>query len=94
MPLSAFLAYHFHFCAQLLARPEASGREQSMKCNEALKQQGNVVWNIANLLRGSYEVPFNHHFYEYEPPRPLDAIEADIEKLEGEIMAMLKEVTA
>jgi hypothetical protein len=36
----------------------------------------------------------DRHFYEYEPPRPLDQIEHDIEGLEKEIMAMLKEVTA
>jgi hypothetical protein len=54
-----------------------------MKNYEALKQQGDVIWNIANLLLGPYE-----------PPRPLAEIEADIETLEGEIMAMLKAVTA
>ena len=61
---------------------------------EALKQHGDVIWNIANLLRGPYEIPFNRHFYEYEPPRALESIEADILALEKDIMAMLKEVTA
>jgi type I restriction enzyme M protein len=41
-----------------------------------------------------YEIPFNRHFYEYEPPRPLADIEADILELEKDIMAMLKDVTA
>jgi len=40
-----------------------------------------------------YEINFNRYFYTYTPPRPLEAIEADIKALEGEIMAMLKEVT-
>jgi type I restriction enzyme M protein len=31
--------------------------EQSMKNYEALKQQGDVIWNIANLLRGPYRPP-------------------------------------
>jgi type I restriction enzyme M protein len=52
------------------------------------------AWIEHSKIKVGYEIPFNRHFYEYEPPRPLDAIEADIEKLEGEIMAMLKEVTA
>lgn len=39
-------------------------------------------------------VPFNRHFYEYEPPRPLAEIEEDINKLEKEILAMLSEVTS
>ncbi|WP_029461225.1 type I restriction-modification system subunit M [Solidesulfovibrio alcoholivorans] len=41
-----------------------------------------------------YEIPLNRHFYRYEPPRPLEAIEADIKALEADIMAMLREVTA
>ena len=41
-----------------------------------------------------YEIPFNRHFYKYAPPRPLEEIDADIKRLEGEIMSMLAEVTA
>jgi len=40
-----------------------------------------------------YEINFNRYFYQYQPPRPLNEIEADIRTLEGEIMAMLKEIT-
>lgn len=40
-----------------------------------------------------YEINFNRYFYQYQPPRPLGEIEADIKTLEGEIMAMLKEIT-
>ncbi len=39
-----------------------------------------------------YEINFNRYFYEYRPPRPLEAIEADIRQVEGEIVAMLREV--
>jgi len=39
-----------------------------------------------------YEINFNRYFYTYEPPRPLDEIEADIKKIESEIMDMLREV--
>jgi type I restriction enzyme M protein len=40
-----------------------------------------------------YEINFNRYFYRYTPPRPLEAIEADIRVLETEIMQMLGEVT-
>ena len=33
------------------------------------------------------------YFYRYEPPGPLEEIDADIKRLETEIMEMLKEVT-
>lgn len=40
-----------------------------------------------------YEINFNRYFYEYQPPRDLGEIEAEIKTLEKEIMDMLKEVT-
>jgi len=39
-----------------------------------------------------YEIPFNRHFYEYVPPRPLEVIDAELETLNKEIMEMLREV--
>jgi len=39
-----------------------------------------------------YEIPFNRHFYEYEPPRPLQEIDAELDELSAEIMQMLQEV--
>jgi type I restriction enzyme M protein len=50
------------------------------------------AWIDHGKIKVGYEIPFNRHFYEYEPPRPLDKIEKDITDLEKEIMAMLKEV--
>ncbi|GBC60774.1 SAM-dependent DNA methyltransferase [Desulfonema ishimotonii] len=51
------------------------------------------AWIDHDKIKVGYEIPFNRHFYEYEPPRPLEEIEADIHGLEKEIMAMLREVT-
>ncbi len=39
-----------------------------------------------------YEIPFNRHFYEYIPPRPLEEIDADLDKVTSEIMELLREV--
>lgn len=39
-----------------------------------------------------YEIPFNRHFYEYQPPRDLAEIDADLDKVSREIMALLQEV--
>ncbi len=50
------------------------------------------AWIDHSKIKVGYEIPFNRHFYEYEAPRPLDQIEADIEGLEQQIMIMLKEV--
>ena len=39
-----------------------------------------------------YEIPFNRHFYQYQPPRDLVEIDADLDKVSAEIMALLHEV--
>ncbi|HOV80495.1 MAG TPA: class I SAM-dependent DNA methyltransferase [Bacillota bacterium] len=39
-----------------------------------------------------YEINFNRYFYRYQPPRPLEEIEAEIRALEQEILEMLREV--
>ena len=52
------------------------------------------AWIDHSRTKVGYELPLNRHFYRYEPPRPLDEIEADIKTLESEILALLREVTA
>ena len=39
-----------------------------------------------------YEIPFNRHFYVYESPRDLAEIDADLDAVSREIMALLQEV--
>ncbi|TXD96521.1 SAM-dependent DNA methyltransferase [Psychrobacter frigidicola] len=39
-----------------------------------------------------YEIPFNRHFYVYEPPRALADIDADLDAVSTEIMQLLGEV--
>ena len=52
------------------------------KCDDRDEQIGIV----------GYEIPFNRHFYQYEPPRDLAEIDADLDVLSAEIMEMLREV--
>ncbi|EJG0619927.1 MULTISPECIES: type I restriction-modification system subunit M [Vibrio] len=39
-----------------------------------------------------YEIPFNRHFYVYQPPRALEDIDADLDAVSAEIMQLLQEV--
>ncbi|MCS6124668.1 type I restriction-modification system subunit M [Shewanella baltica] len=39
-----------------------------------------------------YEIPFNRHFYVYQPPRELEAIDADLDAVSKDIMQLLNEV--
>jgi len=51
------------------------------------------AWIDHSKTKVGYEIPLNRHFYRYEPPRALEAIAADVKALEGEIVAMLAEIT-
>lgn len=51
------------------------------------------AWIDESKTRIGYEIPLNRHFYQYEPPRPLEVIEADIKALEREILDLLGQVT-
>jgi len=50
------------------------------------------AWIDYDKTKVGYEIPLNRHFYVYQPPQPLDVLEAEIKGLENEIMAMLAEV--
>ncbi|WP_373980678.1 type I restriction-modification system subunit M [Achromobacter sp. JD417] len=39
-----------------------------------------------------YEIPFNRHFYVFEPPRSLQAIDEELKAVSANIMKMLKEL--
>ncbi|MDU8928312.1 class I SAM-dependent DNA methyltransferase [Alisedimentitalea sp. MJ-SS2] len=50
------------------------------------------AWIDHSKTKIGYEVPFNRHFYRYEPPRPLEEIDADLQVLGREIQNLLSEV--
>ncbi|WP_330110336.1 class I SAM-dependent DNA methyltransferase [Methylophaga thalassica] len=50
------------------------------------------AWIDHSKIKVGYEIPFNRHFYQYQPPRDLSEIESDIKGLESEILELLKEV--
>lgn len=52
------------------------------------------AWIDHDKTKVGYEIPFNRHFYNYIPPRPLDVIDAELKALSAEIMTILTEVTA
>jgi type I restriction enzyme M protein len=52
------------------------------------------AWMDRTKDKVGYEINFNRRFYRYEPPRPLEQIDADLKKAEDEILRLLKEVTA
>ena len=51
------------------------------------------AWIDESKTKVGYEIPLNRHFYQYEPPRPLEVIEAEIKTLERDIVKLLADVT-
>jgi type I restriction enzyme M protein len=52
------------------------------------------AWIDYSKTKIGYEIPINHHFYVYEPPRELHEIEKDIKKIEQNILDMMKEIVS
>ena len=52
------------------------------------------AWVDEDRTRVGYEIPFNRHFYVFEPPRPLVAIDADLKGVTGRILAMIGGLSA
>ena len=65
-------------------------------CEQYLKDEvlpyRDDAWIDHSKTKVGYEIPFNRHFYQYQPPRPLADIESDIKALESNIVKMLAEV--
>jgi type I restriction enzyme M protein len=51
------------------------------------------AWMDRSKDKVGYEINFNRHFYRYTPPRPLKAIDADLQVAEAKILRLLREVT-
>jgi type I restriction enzyme M protein len=52
------------------------------------------AWIDHDKTKVGYEIPFNRHFYTFEPPRSLEEIDADLKETTKEITQMLAELSA
>lgn len=52
------------------------------------------AWVDEEKTRIGYEIPFTRHFYVFEPPRPLEDIDADLARVTDRIQGMLQELRA
>jgi type I restriction enzyme M protein len=52
------------------------------------------AWIDHDKTKVGYEIPFNRHFYVFEPPRELAAIDADLKQCTDRILTMIEGLTA
>jgi len=50
------------------------------------------AWIDDEKSKVGYEIPFNRHFYVFEPPRSLHAIDEELKTVTASIMKMLEEL--
>ena len=50
------------------------------------------AWIDEEKSKVGYEIPFNRHFYVFEPPRSLHAIDEELKGVTANIMRMLEEL--
>ena len=54
---------------------------------DAVDQQDGGIGKVG------YEINFNREFFRFQPPRPLQEIDSELESVERRILELLKEVT-
>ena len=52
------------------------------------------AWIDPEKTKVGYEIPFNRHFYVFEPPRELAEIDADLKKVTDRILTMIERLSA
>lgn len=84
-------------------QPDASLRDsENVPLNEDVEDyfQREVLphvpdaWIDHDKTKVGYEIPFNRHFYVFEPPRPLAEIDADLKQCTDRILTMIKGLSA
>ena len=85
------VAYEAYPSARLASSAYRAAVEAHM--NEEVLPYVPDAWVDYAKTKIGYEIPFTRQFYVYEPPRPLEEIDAEIKALETEIQDLLAEVT-
>jgi len=52
------------------------------------------AWIDHEKTKVGYEIPFNRHFYVFQPPRPLAEIDADLKRVTDRIKDMIEGLSA
>jgi type I restriction enzyme M protein len=75
---------------------EHDARDETIADNFEAEVRPHVpdAWIDHTKTRVGYEIPFTRHFYRYVPPRLLEEIDSDLNKVVAEIIDMLREVEA
>lgn len=83
--------------------PDASLRDtENVPLNESIEEyfkrevlpHAPDAWIDHEKTKVGYEIPFNRHFYVFEPPRPLAKIDAELKQATDRILEMIKGLSA
>lgn len=68
-------------------------REVRPYVNDAWIDRDSLDEQDGGIGKVGYEINFNREFFQYQPPRPLAEIDAELAAVEKRIMGLLREVT-
>ncbi|CAB0623766.1 type I restriction-modification system subunit M [Corynebacterium diphtheriae] len=71
------------------------GRQETIRAyfDAEVKPYVPDAWVDEKKTKIGYEIPFTRFFYRYQPPRPLEEIDAELHQVTTEILQLLNEVT-
>jgi type I restriction enzyme M protein len=73
-------------------RIKAVGSLAEQHLHNAVHPYVSDAWIDHSKTKFGYEIPFTRQFYTYTAPRPVGEIRGEIESLEQQIQAMMKEL--
>lgn len=68
-------------------------REVRCFVNDAWVDRNSLDEQDGGIGKVGYEINFNREFFQYQPPRPLKVIDAELDAVEERILQLLREVT-
>jgi len=69
------------------------GEDINAYFDREVKPHAPDAWIDHSKTKVGYEIPFTRHFYKYIPPRSLDIIDAELDAVTKDILALLGSVT-
>ncbi|CFX18391.1 Type I restriction-modification system methyltransferase subunit (fragment) [Candidatus Filomicrobium marinum] len=70
------------------------GEDVEVYFEREVKPHAPDAWIDHEKTKVGYEIPFNRHFYVFEPPRPLEVIDAELKQVTGRILTIIGELSA
>ena len=77
----------------MIARSPHRSRNRKPNQPEGISPRAPYAWIDHEKTKVGYDIPFNRHFYVFQPPRPLAEIDAELKGVTDRILTMIGGLT-